>query len=408
MAQTNFTPISLYFSATATSVPTAGNLVAGELAINTNDGKLFYKDSSGVVQTLASKAGALGDVVGPASATDNALARFDLTTGKLIQNSIGILSDAGALSGLTDVSTGTLSATGVATFSAGTAALPAITTTGDTNTGIFFPAADTIAFTEGGAESMRIDSSGNVGIGTSSPYSKLDIVQGTAGFGSWKYCTSLNATDYPALRFLATTGNTGNLIAHDAGNLVFLNGTTATVAGTERMRINSSGELLIGTTTSLASGLTVSAGNGPQFSLNTTTRYTQLNFYNSGTQKGFIVFDNTDTRLIIQNASAGVYLASGGTSWISNSDERLKENLLPITDAVNKVSTLRAVTGNYINDANKKSRSFLIAQDVKAILPEAVDLSNPDQLGIAYTDVIPLLVAAIKELKSEIDLLKGN
>jgi len=56
MAQTNFTPISLYYSTTASAAPTAGNLVAGELAINTNDGKLFYKDSSGVVQTIASKA----------------------------------------------------------------------------------------------------------------------------------------------------------------------------------------------------------------------------------------------------------------------------------------------------------------------------------------------------------------
>ena len=50
-------------------------------------------------------------------------------------------------------------------FNAGTAALPAITTTGDTNTGIFFPAADTIAFSEGGVEAMRIDSSGNLGLG---------------------------------------------------------------------------------------------------------------------------------------------------------------------------------------------------------------------------------------------------
>ena len=56
MAQTGFTPISNYYSATAAAVPTAGNLVAGELAINTNDGKLFYKDSSGVVQTIATKA----------------------------------------------------------------------------------------------------------------------------------------------------------------------------------------------------------------------------------------------------------------------------------------------------------------------------------------------------------------
>jgi hypothetical protein len=101
MSATNFTPISLYYSTTASAVPLAANLVPGELAINTADGKLYYEDSSGVVQVLASKAGALGDVVGPASATDNALARFDLTTGKLIQNSVGILSDAGVLTGLT-------------------------------------------------------------------------------------------------------------------------------------------------------------------------------------------------------------------------------------------------------------------------------------------------------------------
>jgi len=57
MAQTGYTPISIYYSSTATNVPTAGNLVAGELAINTADGKLFYKDSSGVVQVIGTKGG---------------------------------------------------------------------------------------------------------------------------------------------------------------------------------------------------------------------------------------------------------------------------------------------------------------------------------------------------------------
>jgi hypothetical protein len=57
MAQTGYTPISIYYSATSTNVPTAGNLVAGELAINTADGKLFYKDSAGVVQVIGTKGG---------------------------------------------------------------------------------------------------------------------------------------------------------------------------------------------------------------------------------------------------------------------------------------------------------------------------------------------------------------
>jgi hypothetical protein len=56
MAQTGFTPISLYYSATASAVPLAANLTAGELALNTNDGKLYYKNSGGTVSLLASNA----------------------------------------------------------------------------------------------------------------------------------------------------------------------------------------------------------------------------------------------------------------------------------------------------------------------------------------------------------------
>ena len=101
MAATGFTPIQLYFSTTASAAPSAGNLANGELALNITDGKLFYKDNGGVVRVLATAAGSAGDVVGPGSSTDNALVRFDGTTGKLVQSSVGVLSDAGVLTGLT-------------------------------------------------------------------------------------------------------------------------------------------------------------------------------------------------------------------------------------------------------------------------------------------------------------------
>lgn len=55
MAQSGYTPIQLYHSTTATNVPVAANLLPGELAINTADGKLYYEDSGGTVQLLASK-----------------------------------------------------------------------------------------------------------------------------------------------------------------------------------------------------------------------------------------------------------------------------------------------------------------------------------------------------------------
>jgi hypothetical protein len=86
MAQTGFTPIQLYRTTTAAAVPVNTNLADGELAINTTDEKLYFKNAAGTVKLLASTAGSSGDVVGPGSATDSALAAFDGTTGKLIKN----------------------------------------------------------------------------------------------------------------------------------------------------------------------------------------------------------------------------------------------------------------------------------------------------------------------------------
>jgi hypothetical protein len=145
--------------------------------------------------------------------------------------------------------TSALNVGGVATFSAGTAAAPAITTTGDTNTGIFFPAADTIAFAEGGVEAMRIDSSANVGIGTASPGYRLTVSGGATSLAANQYLrfgagifassdgsvdnylftgsTALrwrNSADNAELMQLTNTGNLGlgvTPVPYTAGNRVF-------------------------------------------------------------------------------------------------------------------------------------------------------------------------------------------
>lgn len=85
MAATGFTPIQLYRTSTASAVPVNTNLADGELAINTTDEKLYFKNAGGTVKLLASTSGASGDVVGPASATDGAVVAFDGVTGKLIK-----------------------------------------------------------------------------------------------------------------------------------------------------------------------------------------------------------------------------------------------------------------------------------------------------------------------------------
>ena len=116
---------------------------------------------------------------------------------------------------------------------------------------------------------------------------------------------------------------------------------------------------------------------------------------------------------IVSGGTGGVSLSSGGTSWSSMSDERMKEIIEPISNAVEKVSSLRTVIGRFKSDNDSVRRSFLIAQDVQAVLPEAVSNfkvkdDDNEYLGLQYTDTIPLLVAAIKELKAELDALKGS
>jgi hypothetical protein len=120
MAQTGYTPISIYYSATSTNVPTAGNLVAGELAINTADGKLFYKDSAGVVQVIAGKAGAgvaggsntqvqynsSGSLAGSANMTFNGTSLFMLNDAYVHGLTVG--QGAGAVVSNTVLGTGAL------------------------------------------------------------------------------------------------------------------------------------------------------------------------------------------------------------------------------------------------------------------------------------------------------------
>ena len=74
MAQAGFTPISLYFSTTAAATPSSGNLVAGELALNTVDEKLYFKNSAGAVKLLASNAGSTATVSSVSVVSANGLA----------------------------------------------------------------------------------------------------------------------------------------------------------------------------------------------------------------------------------------------------------------------------------------------------------------------------------------------
>jgi len=233
-------------------------------------------------------------------------ARTNLGLGTLStqdSNSVAITSGSinGTTVGATTPATGaftTLSATGVTTVQAGSTAAPAITTTGDTNTGIFFPAADTIAFSEGGSEAMRITNEGKLLVNQTtfpagavpSPYGAgtagngLGVLQiGSGGFtiNHWtanaqsngilfnKSRTAIPNTgtgttendDLGYLQFNADDGtnfvraaqifgeaDAASSTGSQAGRLVFSTTTSGAGVPTERMRIDSSGNVGIGTT----------------------------------------------------------------------------------------------------------------------------------------------------------------
>ena len=275
---------------------------------------------------------------------------------------------------------------------AGTASATKLIPTGSsaTGTGMYLPAANSLGLSTNGNNAVYIDSSQKVGIGTTSPTAKLTVSTNSNNEGVIR--VSDNATYYGELSRINASDEV-RLGSYGASQ----NMTFYTVAS-ERMRIDSGGKVTVGSTAQ-------TKGNFNLFGPSST----QLNLYlfKDAQVEAYMGFNSSDSNLYVNSgatfATNGVYMVNGGTSWVTNSDERLKENLVPITDAITKVSSLRTVIGNFIADENKTARPFLIAQDVQAVLPEAISTSTMNEteyLGVSYTDVIPLLVASIKELKA--------
>jgi hypothetical protein len=157
-------------------------------------------------------------------------------------------------SGVTITSSGIVATSGVTTVSAGSTAAPSITPTGDTNTGIFFPSPDTIAFAEGGAEAARIDSSGRLGIGTANPGNYNSAADNLVVTGSGNEGISIvtGATNYGSIYFAKGTSGADQYRGvleynHSNNAMAFF-----TDAG-ERVRIDSAGRLLIGTSSAITS-----------------------------------------------------------------------------------------------------------------------------------------------------------
>jgi hypothetical protein len=357
------------------SVDVAGNLaVTGALSSTT--GANFATSSGSVGIGTASPAAPLHIAFG--SAVNDAELRIQQTTnGTASQITIAANNDGGAIYNF----------------------IRSVTTSGTEHWRIGGgAAASTMAFSTNATERMRIDSSGNVGIGTSSPTAKLTVsgAGSTPALGTYNAVFNVKNTSTTELQF-------GGLLGSPYTNWIQSAGSGG--ANAYPLALNPvGGNVGIGTTSPstrlhVNGDSTFNQGSGYVFSITggSLSGSQQFRHWVSGT-----------SYYIFNDANQGVYLAYGGTSWTSNSDERAKDIIEPITDAADKVSSLRAVIGKYKTDPEGTRRSFLIAQDVQAVLPEAVDSSNPENLGVQYTEVIPLLVASIKELTQRVAALESN
>ena len=162
----------------------------------------------------------------------------------------------------------TLGVTGVTTFAAGTALLPALTTTGDTNTGIYYPAADTFAVTTGGTERYRVDSSGNFLVGTPTALGKMRV----RGGSGQNFVVDVSNSNQVSLQNYGSTGDGGwqelNLFASP---ITFSTGTAGGTSGSEKARIDASGNLLVGLTTAgTTAAKTIQIANGTAPTANVT------------------------------------------------------------------------------------------------------------------------------------------
>jgi hypothetical protein len=234
--------------------------------------------------------------------------------------------------------------------------------------------------TNNGTTAVTVDTSQNVGVGTTSPLKKLDVYLGTTGtVGQYLRNTTINLLSQIDG---TTSAQFGTETSHP---LLFLTGNN------ERMRIDSSGCVIINNTATVNGAKLFTLGNGVGMAVGYGTGSSQYRhmYMNSG-----------DGTLYFWNPTNYAYLSAAG-AWTSASDARLKKNIADIKYGLADV--LKAQPRSYEMNSVEGEYVGFIAQELQQVIPEVVTGDPEKQLGVDYGSLVAVAFKAIQELNAKVD-----
>ena len=274
-------------------------------------------------------------------------------------------------------------------------------------TGITTPDVNSDGLTVDSTTLVVDEANNRVGIGTSSPSYKLDVSSSSnvvAKFGYSGGASGYVYADSNIVSYGSSTSGANSINFYDSLNLIRLY-----TNGSERARIDSSGNLLVGTTSSGISNTlsTVIETSGPNNSRITVNHSSIAGSSNNSNYMRFTYGGNLIGR-IVQASTTTV-------SYTTSSDYRLKENVVGVTGASARVQQLNPVRFNFIADPDTTVDGFL-AHEVQDVVPEAISGTkdevdaegNPEYQGIDQSKLVPLLTAALQEALTKIETLEAR
>jgi hypothetical protein len=258
-------------------------------------------------------------------------------------------------------------------LTAGSAGTPTISTAADTNTGIFFPAADTIGFAEGGAEAMRITSAGRVAIGITNPTKELEVRGASA---TLRLSESTSGGD-KRMEIGVTSAGQAFIAANQSAQSISFETT-----GTERMNISSTGQI---STTATAGGNV--AFINLQSSLDPYGIFFQFTGASPDNNTNYLL------RFVDGSSTTRLYIYSDGdvqnhdNSYGSISDERIKQDIRDSNSQWNDIKNIKVRNFKKKDDVRQYGENAweqigLVAQELEIVSPKLIKHSDPSPSDI--------------------------